>query len=210
MNIKICGVKTIDIAREVVESGASHIGFVFFKRSPRNLTPAKAAEIVQQIKGAIKTVVVTVNPTDELLNEITSLFKPDFIQLHGSETLKRVKEIKQKFGIKIIKAITIHDKDDLEKAAEFKEVAEYILFDAKPNIIDALPGGNAISFNWNLLKDFSPDYKWILSGGLNHRNVKDAIKLTGANFVDVSSGVESIPGSKDVSLIRAFIRACHH
>ena len=210
MNIKICGVRTIDIAQEVVNSGASHIGFVFFPRSPRNISPAKAAEIASYIRGSIKIVAVTVDASDELLSEINSVLKPDYIQLHGAETPARASDVKRRYNTGVIKAISVRNAKDIEQANQFKKIADHIMFDAKADGQNSMPGGNAVSFDWSLLKGFIPDYKWILSGGLNHRNVKEAIEITGANFVDVSSGVESIPGSKDVSLIRAFIRTCQH
>jgi phosphoribosylanthranilate isomerase len=205
MNIKICGVKTVEVADAVIEAGATHIGFIFFERSPRNLTPGKAVEIAKHIKGKIKTVIVTVDPTDKLLTEITSLFKPDFIQLHGSENAERLKVIKRKYGMKLIKAISVKEKADLKKADEFRHVADYILFDAKPGDDSELPGGNAISFDWEILHDFKPGYKYILSGGLTPENVQKAINTTGASFLDVSSGVESTPGNKDISMIKRFI-----
>ncbi len=207
MNIKICGVKTIEVAQAAIEGGATHIGFIFFRRSPRNITPAKAAEIASHIKNKIKTVVVTVNADDELLNEITSLFSPDYIQLHGSETPERAREIKRKFGLKIIKAISVREQKDIFAADEFKDIADHILFDAKPNADSKLPGGNAISFDWKILSRFKPEYEYILSGGLTSENVKTAIKLTGTRFVDVSSGVESSPGNKDISMVKSFIES---
>ena len=209
MQIKICGVKTIDIANAAIAAGATHIGLNFFERSPRYITPAKAAEISHHIKNKIKIAAVTVDPTDELLKEITSITHLDYIQLHGHETPARAQEIKNKFGLKIIKAIPIKEKADLLLAEKFKTIADYILFDAKPNADAKLPGGNALSFDWNILKGFSPDYKYILSGGLTPSNVKQAIKTTNALFLDVSSGVESSSGVKDANLINSFINSAN-
>ncbi len=205
MNIKICGIRTPEMALAAVDAGASHIGLVFFKRSPRNLTPSKAAEIAYLVDGKAKIVIVTVDPTDQLLSDINSLFIPDYIQLHGAETVDRVLEIKREFGLKIIKAIPIKTSADLAVAEKYKNIADYIMLDAKPCSEDDMPGGNARSFDWNIVKDFSPDYRWILSGGLNPNNVNQAKKLTNASFLDVSSGVESSPGNKQIPLIKQFI-----
>ena len=210
MNVKICGVKTTEVAQAVVDSGATHIGFIFFPKSPRNITPAKAAEIANSIKGKIKTVIVTVDAADELLNEITSLFKPDYIQLHGSETPERVQEIKNRYGIATIKVISVKTAEDLQQAASYKDIADHIMFDAKPNADSKLPGGNAISFDWNILSDFKPGYEYILSGGLTPDNVQEALKITGTSFVDISSGVESSPGNKDISKIKRFVDNANH
>lgn len=208
MKIKICGIKTFEAAQTALEAGATHIGFIFFEKSPRNISVAKAVEISKKIGDKIKKVAVVVDVDDRFLDEITSVLTPDYIQLHGSETSARAREIKSKFGRKIIKAIPVSEKADLEKADEYKAIADYIMFDAKPPKDSVLPGGNAVSFDWEILKNFSPEYSWILSGGLNPGNVKAAIKTTSAKFVDVSSGVESSPGNKDLNLIRAFINNC--
>jgi phosphoribosylanthranilate isomerase len=205
MNIKICGVKTLEIAEEVISAGASHIGFVLFPKSPRNISPRAAGEIVNKIKDRIQTVIVTVNPTDELISETLLYFKPDYIQLHGHEMPTRAKEIMEKFDLKIIKAIAIKNKPDLQEAERYKKFVDYILFDSKPPLNSNLPGGNALSFDWKILENFAPDYKWILSGGLEQANVREAIQITKANFIDVSSGVESEPGVKDVRYIKTFI-----
>lgn len=205
MNVKICGVKTLEIAEEVISAGASHIGFVLFAKSPRNISPRTAAEIANKISGRIKTVIVTVNPTDELIAETLLYFKPDYIQLHGHETPARTKEIMEKFDLKIIKGISVKNKSDLQEAEKYKNLVEYILFDSKPPLKSKIPGGNALAFDWTILENFSPNYKWILSGGLDQANIREAIKITKANFVDVSSGVESEPGVKDVRYIKTFV-----
>ncbi len=204
--IKICGVKNLEVALGTIAVGATHIGFNFFRKSPRYIAPEDAKIIADKIRGTIKIVAVTVDPDQNLLNEIKKL-SPDYIQLHGRESVEDAKKIKKDFGFKIIKAISVSEKDDLKKAEEFSDIADYILFDAKPPKGSVLPGGNAVSFDWEILKDFSLNYKWILSGGLTPQNVNVAISASGAGFVDVSSGVESSLGVKDISLIERFIKA---
>jgi phosphoribosylanthranilate isomerase len=206
MKIKICGIKTLDNAQAAVEAGATHIGFVLFGKSPRNISPREAAAIANKIKDKVSTVIVTVNPSDELISETLQYFKPDYIQLHGVETLKRVKEIKNKFDIGVIKAIPVSVKKDVEQADKFKEVADYIMFDAKPLPGMESPGGNALAFEWNILHNLKVDYEWILSGGLTPENVKEAMNITYASFVDVSSGVEVQPGVKNNGLIESFVK----
>jgi phosphoribosylanthranilate isomerase len=208
MKIKICGISTIESAIAAESAGAEYIGFVFFEKSPRNVTPKQAAEIATHLKNETKKVALVVDASDEFLENILREFNPDFIQLHGKENGARTLEIKNKFGKKIIKAISVESADDLKKAEEFKAIADYILFDAKPPKNSVLPGGNGVSFDWNILKNFSGDYNWILSGGLNTQNVSEAIKLTHAKFVDVSSGVESSAGVKDLEKIKEFCRNC--
>jgi phosphoribosylanthranilate isomerase len=205
MNIKICGVKSLEIAEEVISAGASHIGFVLFSKSPRNISPRAAGEIANKIKGRIQTVIVTVNPTDELIAETLLYFKPDYIQLHGHETPARVKEIMEKFDLKIIKAISVKNKIDLAEAEKYKNLVEYILFDSKPPVKSKIPGGNALAFDWKILENFSADYKWILSGGLDQTNIGKAIAITKTNFIDVSSGVETEPGVKNSRYIKTFV-----
>ncbi len=206
MKIKICGIKTIEAAQAAIDAGATHIGFVLFGKSPRNISPHDAGEIANKIKGKVATVIVTVNPTDELISETLLYFRPDYIQLHGAETQKRVKEIKNKFDLGVIKAIPVRIKKDVEQAEKFKKFADYILFDAKPLPGMESPGGNALAFEWNILHDIKVDYEWILSGGLTPDNVQEAIKTSLASFLDVSSGVETSPGVKNNALIGAFIK----
>ncbi len=210
MNIKICGIKKLENAQAVIDAGADHIGFIFFERSPRNITPEDAGKIADEIRGKIKIAAVVVNASDECLAEIIKYLKPDYIQLHGAETADRARAIKNKFKTKIIKAISVEKKEDLKKAEEYKDIADYIMFDAKPPKNSQLPGGNAVSFDWNILKGFSPDYKWILSGGLNAENIRQALEITGAEFVDVSSGVEKSAGEKDNFLIKKFVNEIKH
>jgi len=203
--VKICGIKTPEIARLSSAHGADMIGVVFFKKSPRNIDFKTAAEIKSSLHKNSKIVAVTVNPDDEFIDEMLKAFKPDLLQLHGSETRERVLEIKEKYGLSIIKAISLENPDDTKKAEIFSDIADYILFDSTPPKNSELPGGNSLKFNWNILKDHNVTYNWILSGGLNPDNIDQAKTQTKAVFFDVSSGIESSSGIKDIALIKKFI-----
>ena len=202
--VKICGLSTPETMQAALDAGADMIGLVFFPRSPRNVSLEQAVPLAAQARGRAKIVVLTVDADDALLKSIVKAVKPDYIQAHGSETPERVAEITTKFGVPVIKAIKVKEASDVASAKAYKEVAALILFDAKAPE-DLLPGGNGLSFDWNLLK--GKDGQFMLSGGLNPDNVAAAIKLTRAPIVDVSSGVETTPGKKDISLIRKFIAA---
>ena len=206
---KICGVNTTAAASESVRGGANFIGFVFYPPSPRYVTAKKAAEISTHIPPNITNVGVFVNPEDDELDLITNSVSLSMIQLHGSESPERVSEIRTHTGLSVMKAISIETEEDLDQIDNFNLVADWLLFDAKPNrnISSAMPGGNAISFDWNLLKNYSGDLPWMLSGGLNDKNVAEAVKITKAYHVDVSSGVEYVPGSKSQQKIRSFLDA---
>jgi phosphoribosylanthranilate isomerase len=164
------------------------------------------AEISAKLKTNIQKVAVTVDETDAEIEQIIAALNPSYIQLHGAETPHRATEIKQKFGLKIIKAIGVEYAEDLQKAAEFINIADYILFDAKPPKNSQNPGGNAISFDWNIIKNANINYPFILAGGLTVENVAEAIKITNAKFVDVVSGVEESKGVKDFNKITDFIK----
>ncbi len=210
MNVKICGLKTKETARAALEAGADFIGLVFFPKSPRHLTLEQAKELslfIKEQSASAKVVALVVNPIDEDLKTIIEEVQPDYIQLHGSETPERVSEIATRFNTPLIKAIGIKDAGDAAKADDYS-TADIILFDAKadPKLTD-LPGGNGIPFDWEALKGQKEKRRFMLSGGLTVDNVATAIELTGAAIVDVSSGVESTSGVKDISLIEAFITA---
>jgi len=203
--VKICGLKTENEVKAAVEYGADYIGVVFFHKSPRNITAKQAFQITKGLTKNVKKVAVVVDSTDAELDNIVNEFKPDYIQCHGSETSDRIKKIKDKYKTGVIKAIAVRCSDDVVKAMDYADVADMILFDAK--VPDApLPGGNGLSFDWNLLKGREFRSPWILSGGLNVQNVQEAIKISGAKEVDVSSSVESEPGVKDIGLIQDFIK----
>ena len=205
VKVKICGVKSVEIAKAVEKNGGDFIGFIFFEKSPRNVSIEKAVEISASVPN-IKKVAVVVDASDEFLQNIKEKLNPDFLQLHGSEFPERVQEIKEKYQIPIIKSVSIKTEEDLPKAEYYKNIADYILFDAKPPAGSNLPGGNALAFDWSMLQKFNPAYNWILSGGLNAENIEDAISRTSCNFIDLSSGVESKKGVKESHLIENLIK----
>lgn len=205
--VKICGLNSEAAVRAVISAGADFAGLVFYPDSPRHVTLQRAAELKALLPATIKSVSVLVDPNDALLREVQSVLKPDYVQLHGKETPARLREIKKTFpNIKIIKAIAVKSGDDIAQAGAFYDGADMLMFDAKPPA-NMLPGGNALSFDWALLngREFPPP--WFLSGGLNSENVAEAIRISGARMVDVSSGVECERGVKDAGLIEAFIKA---
>ncbi len=211
MNVKICGLKTPSDIDNCIKAGADFIGFVFFQKSPRHLSPANAAELSDYYEcnysdSGIKKVALCVNPTDKELSEIVSTSKPDFLQLHGTEPPMRVDEIKQKYGLPIIKAIRVKTQLDIKASHQYNLLADWLLFDAAASA-DLMPGGNGESFNWSLLADFECDLPWMLAGGLNPNNVARAIAQTNPDGVDVSSGVEASTGIKDDLLITAFVKS---
>ena len=211
MNVKICGLKTPSDIDNCIKAGADFIGFVFFRKSPRHLSPANAAELSDYYErnysaSGIKKVALCVNPTDEELFEIVSTSKPDFLQLHGTEPPMRVDEIRQKYRLPIIKAIRVKTQLDIEASQQYNISADWLLFDAAASA-DLMPGGNGESFNWSLLADFECDLPWMLAGGLDPNNVAHAIAQTNPDGVDVSSGVEASVGIKDDLLISAFVKS---
>jgi phosphoribosylanthranilate isomerase len=199
--IKICGLTTA----EAIEAAndADYLGFIFFPQSPRNLAPKQAARLAAMAQKPF--VAVTVAPDDLLLESIFSTLKPDYLQLHGSESPARVKAIKAKYDVPIIKAFSVRNSDDIAAAHEFEEVSDILLFDAKAPK-GGLPGGNGLSFDWRLLSGRQFQKPWFLSGGINADNVEEAMRISGARMVDVSSSLESAPGMKDPALVRAFIQ----
>lgn len=204
---KICGLNSLTSITAAVEGGADYIGLVFYPPSPRSVTIHQAKELTVSVPEHVTKVGLFVNIDNENLSQIINKVSLDLLQLHGSETPERVFEIKAKTGMPVMKAIHIAEEDDLFKINEFAEVADKILFDAKApsSMKNALPGGNSLSFDWNLLTQLNWRKDWMLSGGLNTKNVINAIDTTGATSVDVSSGVESKPGIKDLTLISAFL-----
>lgn len=203
---KICGLTTKEAIDAAIKNGADFIGFVFFPASPRNISAKKAAELSKNLPKNIKTVAVIVDMDDVELEALLKDFKPDYLQLHGHETPERVAEIKQRFAIPVIKAIAVRESDDIASASVYSKAADMLMFDARAPKGAALPGGNGLIFDWNLLKDRDFQLPWVLSGGLNTENVKDALEITGASMVDVSSAVEHAPGVKDPKLIAEFLK----
>mgnify|MGYP000105368590 CR=1 FL=1 len=208
--IKICGLKTPDMVEAAIQAKASYAGFVFFEKSPRHIDMSSAHELAKQCRYAgLWSVALTVDPTDAHLDEIITRVEPDMIQLHGGESPERVAEIAARCRRPIMKALAISDAHDFAQVGVYEEVADLLLFDAKPpkSMSKALPGGNGLAFDWSLIKGRTPQKPWMLSGGLTPENVAQAIGATGAKMVDVSSGVESAPGKKEAELIAAFCAA---
>jgi len=204
--IKICGINDKNSMLEAVNSEVDYIGFVFYNKSPRNLTLSLAKSLVTFRNKKSKIVALTVNAKDEFISKIKKNISPDYFQLHGDETPERCKEIKSKFQTPVIKGLGIKDQDDLKKHTKnFENICDILILDAPSS---NLPGGNGKKFDWNILKGYSSKSKWMLAGGLNVFNVNDAIKLTNAPAIDVSSGVEISKGVKDPKLIRNFIIKC--
>jgi phosphoribosylanthranilate isomerase len=206
VEVKICGLSTADTMEAALAHGADFVGLNFFPASPRYVTPAQAAPLAAMARGRTKIVALVVDADDALLKDIADAVKPDYFQLHGSETPERAAAIKALAGKPIIKAIKVGGPEDVGLATDFVDVADLLLFDTKApaSLKNALPGGNGIPFDWSLLEG---KRGFMLSGGLNPANVAEAIRVTGAPMVDVSSGIESAPGKKDINLIAKFIEA---
>ena len=207
VDAKICGIKTREALDAAIDAGAKYIGLVFFGKSPRNVELATAAELACHARGRAKVVALVVDADDAALADISRTVKPDFFQLHGKETPERVAAIKARFGIPVIKAVAVETAHDAVAARAYAGIADLILFDAKAPKGSALPGGNGLAFDWSALAGVAETMDFMLSGGLNPQTVGDAIRLTGAKAVDVSSGVETAPGVKDAQLIRSFLHA---
>lgn len=207
MDIKICGLKTEEAVAAALDGGASHVGFIFFPKSPRNIAPDDAGSLRQAAIGRAKAVAVTVDAADDELDRIVSATRPDMLQLHGKETPERIKEIKARYGLPVMKALAISNADDLGKIASFKGLADRFLFDAKPPAGSQLPGGNGVSFDWALLSNVPDGLDYLLSGGINSENVAEALRMTNPPGLDISSGVETAPGIKNPALITAFFAA---
>lgn len=206
-HVKICGLSQQEHVSAAVAAGARYVGFVFYEKSPRYVRPEQAAALAQNIPVGVARVGLFVNPDDAQLAGVLEAVPLDIIQLHGSETPERVTEVKARFGMPVLKAIGLATADDLPQLIEFGAVADMLLVDAKPSKASDLPGGNGIAFDWRLLVGRRWLKPWILAGGLTPDNVAEAIRLTGAHSVDVSSGVETAPGHKDTALIHRFISA---
>lgn len=193
--------------RTAVEAGADYVGLVFYEPSPRNVSTIVAQDLATLARGRSKIVAMVVDAENALIDRINTEVKPDFFQAHGSETVDRIAEIHARTGVPVIKAIKVREAADIEAASAYDAVAAMVLFDAKApeTLVNALPGGNGIPFDWTLLSHDGTDKKFMLSGGLEPGNVAEAIDVTGAPAVDVSSGVESAPGVKDAAAIVKFI-----
>jgi phosphoribosylanthranilate isomerase len=207
LDIKICGLKTPDALDAALAGGASHVGFIFFARSPRNVEPETAAALRQAAKGSAQAVAVTVDAEDAFLDAIVDAMAPDMLQLHGRESPERVAEVKARYRLPVMKAFAISEAADIARITPFRDVADRFLFDAKPPKGSELPGGNGVSFDWRLLAGLDRSIGYMLSGGLNAANISEALQLANPPGIDISSGVESAPGVKDAALIADFFRS---
>ena len=204
---KICGLSSAEAVDAAIHGGARFVGFVFYPASRRHVTPERAASLAALVPERVTRVGLFVDPTDALLAGVLERVPLDLLQLHGSENPRRVAEIKARFGKPVMKAISIAAPEDPEAATPYLDVADWLLFDAKPPRGDpkALPGGNGLAFDWQLLGGRSWSKPWMLSGGLTAKNVAEAVATTHAGAVDVSSGVEIRPGIKDLDKIAEFL-----
>ena len=209
MRVKICGLTTLNTLSAAINSGATYVGFVFFEKSPRHLTIEQAIKMANIVPDGICKTALVVDPSDKDLDDLLDKVPVDMIQLHGHETAERVSEVKDKFGLPVMKAVGISDESDLVNLYEHSRIADQILVDAKPPKNAVLPGGNGLSFDWKLLAGRRWSTPWMLAGGLNSSNLLQAAKLTGARQFDVSSGVETSTGVKDIKLISDFIQAAN-
>ena len=205
--VKICGLSTPETLDVALDAGADMVGFVFFPPSPRHLALETARELGQQVKRRAAKVALTVDADDATLANIVEVLQPDILQLHGRETVARLRDIKQKFGRQVMKAVAVETAADLAALPGYAAVADRILFDARAPKQATRPGGLGAVFDWQVLENLDLKLPFMVSGGLNAGNVAEAVRLTRAGGVDVSSGVERIPGVKDPEMIRAFIRA---
>lgn len=205
--IKICGLRQPGDVIASVEAGADHLGFVFFPPSPRALDPPTAAALVEHVPAGVSRVGLFVNPDDAALDETLAVVSLDVVQLHGSESPARVAEVRARTGLPVMKALGVAGPDDLVLLEDYERAADMLLLDAKPPKGAPLPGGNGLAFDWGLIAGRHPQKQWFLAGGLTPENVAEAVRLTGAPGVDVSSGVESAPGQKNPALIAAFCAA---
>jgi len=207
VHAKICGLNDAISVKAAVEGNADYIGMVFFAKSPRAVTPAQAAELTENVPDTVKIVGLFVDPDDTLIRDVLKVVRLDLIQLHGSESVDRVRDIKKTFNLPVMKAIKIAEKIDIENANSYVGAADMLLFDAKApkNMENALPGGNGLVFDWRMLANVTPSLPWMLAGGLDATNVIKAVSISGAPCVDTSSGVEVKPGVKDPAAISQFL-----
>jgi len=205
--VKICGLSTRETLEVALDAGADMVGFVFFEASPRHVSLGTARELGRQVKGRALKVALTVDADDASLENYIEALQPGLLQLHGSESVARVRDLKQKFGLPVMKVLAVATAADLVSLPGYAAVSDRILFDARAPKDATRPGGLGVPFDWHLLENIKTTIPFMVGGGLNVGNVAEAIRVTRANGVDVSSGVETAPGVKDPDLIRAFIRA---
>ena len=204
--VKICGLSTPETLDVALDAGADMVGFVFFPPSPRNISFETARTLRARVRARAQTVALTVDADDAIFDAIVASLRPDVLQLHGKESPDRVRAIRSRFGRPVMKAIAVEQASDLAAIAPYVGVADYLLFDARAPREATRPGGLGKAFDWRLLQEVDPALAFMLSGGLDADNVAEAVRITRAGGVDVSSGVERAPGEKDLDKIRAFIR----
>jgi phosphoribosylanthranilate isomerase len=202
--VKICGLSTPDALDAALDGGATHVGFIFFARSPRNVSATEAAKLAARAAGRAATVAVTVDAGDDALDALVATLRPGMLQLHGREAPDRVTALRRRFRLPVMKAVPVAETGDLAAVGRYRGVADLILIDAKPPPGAALPGGNGLAFDWSILQTMPRDVPFLLSGGINRGNLGEALAARPAG-VDVSSGVESAPGVKDPEEIRRFL-----
>jgi phosphoribosylanthranilate isomerase len=207
MRVKICGIRTRADARAAGEAGAAYVGFVFFPRSPRAMTVGDARWVAEGVPQGVARVALTVDADDEVLDAIVGHVPVEMLQLHGHETPDRIAALRERYKLPVMKALGIRGEEDLGPLRDYERAADQLLVDARAAVQADRPGGNGEAFDWRLLSGRRWRTPWMLAGGLTRENVGEAVRLTGAEQVDVSSGVEARPGEKDPSLIRAFVAA---
>jgi len=207
LSVKICGLSTRETLESALDAGADMVGFVFFSPSPRHLSLETARELGRLVEGRARKVALTVDADDATLRAIIKALRPDVLQLHGHETAGRVTAIKNVFGLEVMKALPVETAADLASVPSYAAAADRILFDAHPPKGATRPGGLGAMFDWHLLENLDLERPFMVSGGLSADNVADAVRITRAGGVDVSSGVERAPGVKDIDMIQKFIRA---
>lgn len=207
LDIKICGLKTAEAIDHAVALGATHVGFIFFQKSPRHIEPDDAGRLADRVRGRAKIVSVSVDADNDELDEIVAMIRPDILQLHGRETPDRVLTVKAVTGLPVWKALSISEAADLDRVDAYDGIANRFLFDAKAPKNSELPGGNGVSFDWTLLKGLSERVDYMLSGGLDKDNVGEAIRIARPAGIDLSSGVESSPGVKSLDMMDEFFAA---
>ena len=209
VDAKICGINDATAMRTAVAAGARFVGLVFYPPSPRSLDPAAAADLAALVPDGITKVGLFVDPDDDFIDAVLDAVSLDMIQLHGSEPPERCQALRARTGLPVMKAIKVSTRDDIDAADAYIGSVDWLMFDAKApaDLAGALPGGNALTFDWTLLSDLTFPVPWMLAGGLDPDNVAESVRESGAAIVDVSSGVESAPGRKDPARIRAFLEA---
>lgn len=207
LDIKICGLKTPEAVDHAVALGATHVGFIFFSKSPRHIEPADAGKLADRVRGRAKIVSVSVDADNDDLDEIMAMIRPDILQLHGRESPDRALTVKAVTGLPVWKALSISEASDLDRIDDYDGIANRFLLDAKAPKGSELPGGNGVTFDWTLLEGLSSRVDYMLSGGLTKDNVGEAIRIAKPTGIDLSSGVESSPGVKSLPMMDEFFEA---